>query len=416
MLTKNQLYYYFLFVCSPIISLIYAIMNPKDRGTFHIICLFSIFVGLTFAFESNETSDVGNYLEYYNFWKLDGSLNYFFKNVYKPEGYQDLYFPLISIFSSIFYLNDFYFLAIIGLVFGIFYSRVYKIVSSDFFYSKNKTLLYYLSFTTLMLVIPIWRGVNGIRFSLAAIYFVYIILTYRNRAWEWRIILYLSLSFFIHFAMIFPISVFLGYFLIKRFISVKLLFLCFILSFLFTSLNLDTLNSFLKNLMPDFLFLKIDAYARESRIEELSNLKVETNWYAKIFLSSLFNGVSIMIVFIFLKYKDLISFNSKMINLLKFSLFFTTLVNLTDFIPSMGRMALISNILVIYLFIYLIVNIKESRKYFSLMNYLLFPFLLIYNIVQIRIGLDYLSVETIIGNPITALFGLEKTPIIDLIK
>jgi len=416
MYQKDFIYSILLFLLSPAIALFAAFKNSMSASSYNVIWFFSGFMGLTFAgYGSDYTSDLTRYLEEFNLWKIeDRGLSYLINNSYVEYGYQDIFFPFISLISAKIGLPDIAFLGLIGLIFGFFYSRVYKILVSDIQFNKDFFLIVLI--ITFLLIIPIWRGINGIRFSLGAIIFVYLILRSYNTGFNFKTVLLISSLFLIHFSMALPIFAFLLFLTIKKVLNTSHLFFLYIISFFFTSINLDILNESLKNYVPLFLYRKVDAYARESIFDEIIEETSNTNWYALVFTKALFYAISIMVVYIYIKYKDLKDYNVRFDYLIKFTFLFTIIVNLLNFIPSLGRMALISNTLVMYIFIFLISNLKNNSFHLFHLKFLLFPLLLLYITVQMRIGFDFMSVETIIGNPMITLFNIEKIPLIDLIK
>lgn len=418
MKVKNWVYYVGLFLISPFITFLFALFNPKDKFSYNIIWLFTIFFGITYAIDYSSTSDVVSYLEEFNLWKTEGfGIVYLIQNSYgvESDSYKDIFFPLISLFSAKLGLSDILFLGLLGLIFGYFYSRIYKnLIENIVFTNSNFFLL--ISIVAFMLVNPIWRGINGIRFSLAAIIFVYIIMNnYKNGFSVFNLLIVLSL-FLIHFGALFPIGMFFLFYAIHKVLNIKILFFFFLFSFFISTISLDFINSTIEVFLPEFLHSRSDAYLRDSYLVEIEERTVNTNLYALIFLKSLFYATGIMIFVIYYNYKKLIDFNPKLSYVIKFSFLFAAIVNMLSFIPSFSRMGLISNTLILYIFIILVANLPMNLKYLTLGKFLITPMLLLYIVVQLRIGFDSMSIETVFGNPIVALFNLDNTPLIDLIK
>lgn len=411
----NGFFNFLIFLISPLISLLIALRNPKQDFSYNTIWFFTVFFGLTFAITNDSTSDVVRYLEEFNSWKVEGkNLSYLFINSYVKDGYEDVFFPLISLVAAKLNFSNVLFLGFLGLIFGYFYSRVYKLLILEINYKKD--FLLFLLLATFLLINPIWRGINGFRFGLASIILVYIILkSFRDKYHIYDIILISSL-FLIHFSMFLPTAIFLVYYFFGKKLNINFLFYLYIFSFFFNAINLDSLNEILKNYVPEFLNNKVDSYARESYVDEISETTANTNWYAVFFLKVLFYACSIMLVYIYTRFKDLINSNLRFDFLIKFTFVFSIIVNLTGFIPSLSRMGLISTSLTLYLFILLICNFKINRIHMLRLKFLIIPLLLLYTIVQMRIGFDFISTETIYGNPIGAFFDFKKSPLIDLIK
>ena len=96
-------------------------------------------------------------------------------------------------------------------------------------------------------------------------------------------------------------------------------------------------------------------------------------------------------------------------------MFFGAFSNLASQIPSGGRFAVLSNLLVVYSFIWYL-----SREVNGYIPKILQPpsklILLFIVIIQVRIGTDYFGALLFIGNPVFNLFIQDKTPFIDFIK
>jgi len=412
---NNHIYIWVIFLISPFLALIESLKMPKENFSYNIIWLFSAFFGLTFAISSDSKSDIVRYLEEFNSWKTDGkNLSYLIENSYSKDGYEDIFFPLISMLCGKLGFSNIFFLAFLGLLFGYFYSRVYKALTTEIVL-KNDFFLFLL-ITMFLLINPIWRGINGFRFGIASLIFIYIILKGFKKGYSTRHFIVMLSLVFIHFSMIFPIGLFLIFFFSNKLLKKEILFIIYSISFLFSSVNLDTLNEILKNYIPSFLIGKVDDYARETYVGEIAETLAQTNWYAIFFIKALFFACSVMLMYIYFRFKDLIKLNPRFDFLIKFLLFFSISVNFTGFIPSMSRMELISNMLTTFAFIILITKLKIKQTHLLRLKIVIVPMLLVYIVVQLRIGFDFLSTETILGNPLVAMFNLEKTPLIDLIK
>lgn len=416
---RKNIYYYFLFLLSPFIAIFFAFKKPKENVSYNIIWLFTAFFGLTFAVQYEGTNDIVRYLSSFNSWKSDSvGLTFLLNNAYNSDQrdtFNDLFFPLISLVAAKLGFSNIFFLGLLGFIFGYFYSRVYKFLALEINFSNNQFFLFFVV-AVFLLINPIWRGINGIRFSLGAIIFVYIILRSYQKGFSIVDIIIIISLVFVHFAMLFPIAFFLVFYLFGRRLNIYIVFFLFLFSFFISTISLDGLNELLKNYLPEFLNPKVDAYASDTYAEDLQTKGSAKNWYAQIFLKVLFYSCSIMIFYIFRKYKELINYNEKLSFLVKFSISFSAIVNIFNFIPSFGRMDLISNTLVVFIFGLLISNIAKNDKWYLPLKIILIPMLSFYIMVQMRIGFDYISLETIIGNPFLALFNIDKIPLIDFIK
>jgi len=273
----------------------------------------------------------------------------------------------------------------------------------------------FLLISTFLLIDPMWRGINGFRFSLSSIVFVFIFLKCYKYGFSLLNIIFALSTIFIHFSMFFPVFIFIVFHLFSKRINFKVIFYAFIFSFFFTEINLDVLNNFLKNYIPEFLIGKVDDYLRESFNDELEEAAANTNWYAVFFLKGLFYSCSLMLFEIYFRSKELITYNKNFLYLLKFTLLLTSMVNVTKFMPSFGRMALISNMFILYIFIIMMTNFRKSTIQ-KFTQPIIISLLLLYVLVQMRIGFEYISIVTVIGNPIISFFISDNKALITLIK
>jgi hypothetical protein len=405
-----------IFVCWPLLALTLAIKNFKASYSKNIVWLFCMFFGLTFGISSNsQKSDIIRYLNEFHRFKVEskGFAELFGSLYAEGYGFNDIYFPFISMISAKLDLPDYVYLAVLGLVFGYFFSRVFAFFAEA---APNKIDFFIaVIFLTFFMVIPIWRGINGVRYSLAAIMFVYVLLSAKKDGWNFKRILILASTALVHFSMIFVVVVIVAYALFNKYVNLNILFITYLGSFFIMEIDLDQLNQMLNQVVPSFLSGKVDAYARSGYIDEIEQRTANTNWYALLYFKALNYAVALMIFYIYYNRRIWINESVKFHNFFKFILFFSIFVNISNLVPSGGRMSLISIMLTIYFFVELYPLLKFHAST-SALKIVTTPLLLFYVLIQLRIGADFISLETLVGNPISGLLFFDKIAIIDLLK
>lgn len=412
---RSALFSYVLFLIWPLLALIISFKKYRATYSANIVWLFCIFFGISFSISSNsQKSDITRYLAGFEELKFgDSDISSITDILYVQYGYNDLYYPFISFFAAKMQLPNSLYLGLLGLVFGYFYSRIYKYFVEEV--DSGFDLLLTLFLITFLMIVPIWRGINGIRFSLAAVMFVFgVINMYKDKV-RVKYLFVLLLTPFVHFSMISIVLVSGFYLLVRNFMNIKLLFLGYLLSLMIVEVDLDQLNVLLNAYAPSIFSSKIDAYARSSYIGEIEQRTANTNWYALWYFKALNYSIIVLMILIYRNYKSLILFSSNMKFYISYLFFLSIFVNFSSLVPSGGRMSLISIMLTLFFFSILynrnISNLKKSR-----LSTLVSPLLLFYILVQLRIGADFISLEALVGNPLVSFLNLEKVSIIDVIK
>ncbi|MBK8622501.1 MAG: EpsG family protein [Saprospiraceae bacterium] len=271
------MYAYISFFIWPFFSLIYALGNIKSNFTKNIVWFFCAFFGYTFII-SNPEMDANRYQE--KLILLYGLRDvpfydlliepYHNKGIYSGT---DIYSHLITLIISRF-TNDFRILfAIVGFIYGYFFSRnIFYIF--DFIRNHKLQLLAVSSLLLLAFILPFWN-INGYRFYTAAHVFLFGILRIVVEK-RYRYIWLCLIVPLIHFSFLFPVAVLLFYLIFRnRFSSLCSCFACFLV---FTELDPKTINE-RAELAPVFMQNKVMGYTRGEYVKFAQSIYTGMNWY-----------------------------------------------------------------------------------------------------------------------------------------
>ena len=404
-----------LFLCWPFLAFVIAIKNFNSTYSKNIIWIFCIYFGISFSISTqSQRSDITRYLAGFENLKLeDKEISSITNMLYVPDGYNDAYYILVSYFAAKMQFPAELYLGLIGLVFGFFYSRIFKVFANGI--GSRYDLFNLLLFLTFLMIVPIWRGINGIRFSLAAVMFVYSVLSIYNGKIKAVYIVILLLTPIVHFSMLSIVLLSVFFVLIRNLLNINILFVGYIFSLLFVQVDLEQLNVVLNNYAPELFSSKIDAYARTSYIGEIEQRVSNNNWYALWYFKALNYAAVILMLLIFKYYNRLININPKVKPFLFFLFFISIFSNISSLVPSGSRMSLISIMLTLYFFSEMYQDGSTNLQR-SFIRYFIAPLLIFYNLIQLRIGAEFISLETLVGNPFISLLGFEKYSVMDIFR
>jgi hypothetical protein len=411
----KPIYHFVLWLVWPVMTLYLGIKYIRTPLALPLLSLFCLFFGLTLVINYQGNADSVRYAqEFISLNEKNISLSnageYLFEG---EEGKVDLYQPLITLFLSNFTSNPKILFAVFGLIFGIFHVKNILMVVNEI-PDKIGFLLTTL-LLTLVLINPIW-SINGVRMWTAAQVFIFGFLTFYLKEEKTKGAIWCTLSVFIHFSFLFPITLFFAYLFIPRRITV--LFAFFIISFFVSQLNLDLVRQYVA-LLPALFQEKIMVYTQEAVVErymEEGESPIPLSWHVILANNLLRYFIAAILIFLYgryIYYRDQIS--PKIITFLGLALFFSAFANLSALIPSGARFLVIGDTMTLVTFIFYAATYTEDR----LLNYglkLISPALLFVIIFKLRVGLDFIGLLTVFGNPILALIFEDNLPIIEFIK
>ncbi|MBK9255865.1 MAG: EpsG family protein [Saprospiraceae bacterium] len=408
----NIIYAYLIFMVWPMLSAFMALLNYRSKYSKNIIWLFCAFFGYTFII-SDPYMDANRYkswlVEMHK--KSDEPYVKLFVEPYKDKGIYagtDIYSHVLTLTASRF-TDDFrLFFALIGLIFGYFYSRNLFLLLSHI---KDKKLIFLsvIFIVSLALLMPFWN-INGYRFYTAAMIFLYgaLKIIYEKK---YRYFWVALLSPLVHFSFGLPVVVLLLYLLlgnriwIYTFILVGSLFL--------VDVSPKTVNENAE-LAPLFMQNKVKGYSSEDYVKLIQRTQSDMNWYVRGHMYAIQFCIYTMILLVFFFRKKFIS-NHISESLICLGILMLAMANSVSSIPSMGRFFTIAAFILISGFIHIIQE-HPKEKLFRLLGFVYLIPLLIFIIVEIRIGFDFIGLNSIFLNPMIAPFFKDSPSLIEFIK
>lgn len=395
-----------LFLMNPFVSMILAFRDYKLPNAKNIFWAFCAFYGLTFAIATeSQGSDINayvaelHYLHDQNGFGVNEILAYF-----QLSGEVDILSTFILYILSRFTDNQGILTMVYATIFGFFFSRniwyIFGLLRNKISFIEKLLLL------TLILIIPIWF-INGFRMWTAFHLFIFGLLPFIFE--KKRIMLvFVFLSFLVHFSYIIPISVLLIYIIFGN--HIKLYFIVFVLSFILAELNISQVNLFVEKFAPVSLAERSYAYRSEEKVEQYrdNSQKNTKNIYA-IWDKKLLNwSLVLLISYLFLFSDPIIKIIPEWNRLFSINLLFYSSGNILSSFPSGGRFINIALFLSLVIGILYLNQFKKDTN-FKFVTQVLTPFFLLFIIVAIRIGFYSLSITTIFGNPLFAIFNSGDT-------
>jgi hypothetical protein len=401
-----------LWLLNPFISAIYLFRNMKWVPEIAPYLMLSFFFGFSFVLAPNSGADSTRYayeLELLN--ESQATFDTYFSQLYSEEGTKlDIYQPLLTWCVSKFTGNYQWLFGIYAMVFGYFWFKAIQLARSIL--PEKLNLFFVLLLIFFALINPIWP-INGVRMWTAVGIFFYGLLQlhYLNSKKGY---IFLVLTIFVHFSL----TIALALYVLFRFFPAKnfrFLFVLYVLTFFIGELDLGAIRRYFE-LLPGFVQSRksyLNEEFAEGLVESTEQLASHIRLYQNLLKYIIVFMVSWMYIMIF-KIKGTAAVN-RFNYFFSLALVFSIFSNLASQIPSGGRFVVLSNLLVIFCFIWFLS--KEVKGYIpsSLKSFCLLVLAFII-IVQIRIGTDYFGAFLIIGNPIANLFIQDTTPFIDFVK
>lgn len=412
---KSAFFYnWVLFFINPFVSMVLSFRDYSAPYAKNLFWAFCVFYGLTFAI-GNESSgnDIIRYLvelqrlHLKTDFTVSDAILYF-----KESGEVDFIRITISYIISRFTDSQAVLTIVYAIIFGFFYSRNIWYVLG--LLRGKLTTLEKILLLSVILVIPIWF-INAFRMWTAFHVFMYGLLPFLFENKKSKLI-FVFISFFIHFSFLLPISIVLIYLVLKN--QLKLYFIFFILSIFISNLNIGVINQYIEKYVPEAIDERSSSYRTEDRVEQVrdSIYNSNKNWYSVWYRKLLRYSLIIVIIYFFTLANRLIKFIPEWRKLFSINLLFFSFANIMLDLPSGGRFLNLPIFLSLLMIILYLNNFKDDIRFKNLINFLI-PSFLLFVIVSIRIGLYSTSLSTIIGNPIFAIFTAgDNISINDLIK
>lgn len=416
--SRNLFYYWMIFVISPFLAFILVLKRGFNKYYQPVILAFAFLYGFhVFTYSGDilryaETYQVIRTYSWNDFWyllinRLDPeALSRYPENVVnrKPDIFAfslqfltsrvsdspRLFWGLVSLINTKFML--------------MFFNRVYRHLDV-----KPKTILHYTFIAFLVLVVPFYVGVSGVRFWPALFLFLYFLLHYIDKKKIKWLFLGGFFSILIHYTFFIPFIIILLFHytsLGKK--SSKFLVILALLYF-GTSSTTSMFQSFqtaVKITEGTTVSESMGTYADQDLLEHKTSLQDKQNWYVSLRSQLLFYFLilfTILEVFGFIKLRDNI-YSEK---LYPYLIIFFCLAMLTYQLGSLGRFVYIFYLLAFSRYVIIFPNntYNYHLKGFSLT---LIPVLILYTAVTFRAGFYTVDSYFLVNNSVS-LFFLRST-------
>jgi len=403
----NLYFTIFVFLFSPILSVIFSVGRWREVWAKNIVWLFCSFYAYKFII-GNEGSDINRYkarFETNTFSKLE---LFEFLKIKISSGAVDFFEPLFSFIVASFTDNFNYYLLIIGSIFGFFYSRnIWSILKNC---KNNFSFLSWLSLLVFSLIYSIW-DINVLRFSLAAhiFYFGFSRLFFDKNKLGW---IYLIIAPLIHFSFYIPIIIWILYLVFGN--KHKIYFILFIISIVSSDIVFKNLGSNL-NIVPSAFEEKASDYTGNEFIEKKKKITLEKNFRGKYYQDSLKYAVFILLIYFYIKFKNG-DINSLGVyyEWFSFILLYFAIINLFQGIPTMNRFLFLG-----YLFAFALFAKLFTRKFIFYKNMelkiIIIPLIVFYLLMKLRVGIEFTNILVIFGGPFLSPFFEDEILLIELL-
>ena len=402
------------FLINPFIAMLISFKEYKLPYAKNVFWAFCVFYGFTFAIGAeSQGNDIIRYLKELEYlyskheFTIRDIIDYF-----QTTGEIDLLRTIIAFFLSRFTDSQALLTMVYALIFGFFYSRNIWFVLN--LLEGKIDILTKLLILGLLLVIPIWM-INGFRMWTAFHIFMYGLLPYifgRNRSK----LIFLYLSFLVHFSFIIPISIFFIYRLLGN--RIHSYFLFFILSIFIYEIDIGQVNQIVEPFLPESIIERTAGYRNEGVIESRKENSSNSNlvWYVRWNIVLLRWTFYFFLIYFYLSYKPETKSLKYWNGLFAINLLFFSIGNILSIIPSGGRFLRFSIFLTFVMIVLYLNQIRTDLRY-RLLVQVFIPIFLLFIVVSIRIGFFSMSITTVLGNPIIAILSVgQNMSLNDLIK
>ncbi len=280
-----------------------------------------------------------------------------------------------------------WFFALVGAIYFFLMSRFLKetvIYAGRININKNWKVF----FLFLVLIVPFYVGVTGVRFWTALFLFGWMVLKFINTG-KIRFVLYAAASCLIHYTFIFPVVVMvLTFFLNIKTIAKPLIILGVVYALLSsTTSSLDFISDFVKLFDNEVIGESASGYLNEDKLSERQASIAATNWYVqwRLHLINLFFLLFYLIDFFYLRIK-------RPVKSLFFERFYDIFFLVSVFTLNLGS---ISRFVYMFYFLVLIRLIEihkfDAAKKYSIWSKLALPILVLNTFVTFRAGFYFVD-------------------------
>lgn len=413
MITKrlNTKHFIIIWLLNPFLSFLLLIKNSKYNKSIFPFLLISFFFGMSFVIDYESGADSVRYSnQLLELNKSKVSWVNFSKQFYLEGSYTvDLYQPILTWIVSRFTGDYKWLFGIYSIIFGYFWFK--SILISRQLLPEGLSIFLLLLILLFSLINPIWN-INGVRMwtAIGMFFFGLLLLNFYKRKIGY---LFIILPVFVHFSLVFALCVYVGFkFLPSK--NLLALYVFYLVSFFFVEVDVNIFSSYYE-FLPDFLQSR-KGYLSEEYASKITKSQEVLSIHIKIFnvISTYFMlfVTSWIFINVFSKRHEI---DSKFLMFYKIALFFSVFSNLIIHIPSGGRFMVLSNLLLLFSFIWYNSEVINGYLPKNLQKFLILVILYLI-IIKIRIGSDYFGYYLFFGNPLLSLIIEDNVPFIIFIK
>jgi hypothetical protein len=382
------------FLLHPFLGFYLALKSKKKFSINWGVYLLSFWLGFTFTLPNGGNSDV---LRYYHDYELEyvnkaPKLSDLFLSFQSGEEGYDLFKSITMYALSSLGLSFEFFLGLMGMLFAFFYMRLFWILY-DTSVIKTTPVFIFLAFA--LSVIPIWYGINNIRFTLISVIISLFIIEPKNKLY----LVWMLLSPLIHYGAFLVLVLIFAFWLSHRFLTIPILLITFlVLNILPTNQLLGGLNTV--SVLPEFYKEGSDKYTSGEIVDEKKQLLIESTSALSFHTYFMIYGYKIIFYVLPVIIAMLYIFSRGMIKdtkIVKIILFLGCFVTVLTYFPSFGRYRYFIVIPSVFVLLNHYQAIRSNK-------YLKWPMLfcsivaLLYFIVKARTLLDNMSIEAVMGS------------------
>lgn len=391
------LFYLLSFIIWPLGSLISSFLKYSAKWTKNIVWAFVVFYGYTFVL-SNDTMDANRLLSRFEIAiQYKGNLQaYFFQLFVFDNDNVNFIEPFIHYIVALFTDNFQILMAVLGMIYGFFYSRnICYLIDHK---SLPRIKLYnHLILFVFVFIIGYWQ-INMFRFWTSAHIFFYAIIPFlvenkKNRLW-WLIIACL-----LHYSFILPTIFLIGYLFIDN--RTRLYFFIFLASFLVSAINLEIIGGLITKFLPSVFEQKLESKLSNTRaIEEAEKIKGMAGRIRYL----LFFSINLIYVVLYLFHRHKLKNTSWLWNLFSFTLLMMMVGNFSSLIPGGGERFLTVSALFSLSFLFFYIQNVKLKQHLRLILTITAPLFFLGTLGYIRYAVDTTNIIVLLGNPLLLLF------------
>ena len=410
---ENYIYKWLLFLFWPFGVFLHSLKNIFDKKNQYFILAFSFLYGYSvFLF----SGDILRYEQsFYEMINVNWNEYYYLitnrflsSEVITQSGpylaTQPDYFALsLQFFVSRLTDNPRWFWAVVSLIYTFLTLHFFNIIYKETNWVKN-SYSQRIFFIGLILIVPFFVGVTGVRFWPALFLFMAYAIKFSHKK-KIRYLIIAASSILIHFSFILPVLLLIiSFFLPKsRFLYKIIAVLSLILmSTNSTSASLSFIANFSSNMEESALTERTESYTDTEGLEHRYKKVSDSNWYVRYsanFVLYFFIFLGVIDVFGLFKFKE----NEFLYNTFPLFFIFLVLTMLTKDLGSISRFKYILYLLVLSRYSILI-GLQPFDFRLKGISYLFLPILILFVIVSFRSGFYTVDPLLLVNNSILTFF------------